>query len=68
MKFSLITAILWAIAGICFAILAINTSICGGPIWVGIIQALAAVVDGANAYINWRNWSLERAWNKCLKK
>lgn len=68
MKFSLITAILWTISAICFTILAISTFVSGGAIWVGIIQASAAIVVGINAGLNWKNWRIERKiadlWNK----
>jgi hypothetical protein len=68
MKLTLLSAILWTLCSICFAIWAILTFISGGPIWLGIIQAIAAIIDGIDAGLYWRNWSLERAWNKRLKK
>ena len=71
MKSTLISAILWALCSICFAILAISTFVSGGAIWLGVIQAFAAVVDGIDAGLHWKIWRYERTiekiadlWNK----
>lgn len=68
MKLTLTSAILWTLCSICFAIVAISTFVSGGAIWVGVIQASAAVIDGITAGLHWKTWRLERKiadqWNK----
>jgi len=68
MKLTLISAILWTISGICFMLLAISTFILGGAIWLGILQAFTAIINGINAGLHWKNWRFERKvadlWDK----
>ena len=68
MKSTLISAILWTVCAICFAIAAISTFVSGGTIWLGVLQAVAAVVDSITAGLNWKYWRYERKiadlWNK----
>ena len=68
MKLTLTSAILWTICSICFAIVAISTFVSGGAIWLGVLQAFTAVIDGIAAGFHWNTWRLERKiadlWNK----
>ena len=67
MKLTLISAILWTLCSMCFALWAILTFVSGGAIWLGILQAFAAIVDGISAGLDWKTWKLERKiadlWN-----
>lgn len=64
MTSTLISAILWTLCSICFAILAISTFVSGGAIWLGVLQAFAAIVDGISAGLHWKGWKLEKEWNE----